>query len=693
MLRAMAELEVVEAFDTEALNAGNRGKALADPEVEARIEPLLARMTLAQKAAHMHGASIVAVDELYVASDDPSTGLPPFKMVDGPRGVRAGIATTFPVAMARGASWDVSLEHRIGEAIALEARARGANVLLAPAINLLRHPGWGRAQETYGEDPLHVGRLGFAFIAGAQRHLVASVKHFALNSIENNRFDVDVQADARTLRETYLPHFELCVREALVGSVMSAYNKVNGQYCAENRQLLTDILKGDWGFRGLVESDWILGTRSSVASALAGLDVEMPQANYFGKKLFEAVQQGKVPPRVLDEAVRRILRVKLAFGLERLPEVSTDVIECARHGELALEAAHKSMVLLKNERALLPLRAAELQRVALVGALADTPNTGDRGSSDVRSSYVVTPRMGLEDALPRVDLDHIPHDRLDAEAERAVEQADVAVVVVGLTFREEGENIPLSEGGGDRTELALKPEHCALILRVAELNPRTVVVVQGGSAVTLAPWVDRVPAVLFAFYSGMLGGEALADVLLGRVSPSAKLPISFARAQDQPPFDPRSHEAHYERDIGYMRLLGRGLTPERPFGFGLGYAEFAYRGLTLEHDEHAGPHALRALVEVENVGRRAGDEVVQLYAHKPDGKVERPARWLAGYGRLSLRPGERKRLSMRLDARSLAHWDEECGEFRVEAGAYRFLAGPSSASLPLETTFSVRESG
>jgi beta-glucosidase len=684
----MAELEEVESFDAEALNRGNRGIALSDPELDTQVERVLARMTLAQKAAYMRGASITAIHDLYLACDDQSTGRPPFKMVDGPRGVRAGVATTFPVAMARGASWDVSLEERVGEAIALEARAHGANVLLAPAVNLLRHPGWGRAQETYGEDPLHVGRLGFAFIAGAQRHLVASVKHFALNSIENNRFDVDVRADARTLRETYLPHFELCVRGAHVGSVMSAYNKVNGSYCGENEELFR-ILKREWGFRGFVESDWILGTRSTVASAKAGLDLEMPQENYYGKKLFEAVQQGKVSPAALDDAVRRLLRVNFAFGLDALTEPSRDVIECGAHGELALEAAHKSTVLLKNERGLLPLRAKELKHVVLVGSLANTPNTGDRGSSDVHSSYVVTPLAGLTDALPRANVEHVQSERLDAAAERAISAADVAVVVVGLTFREEGENIPLSEGGGDRVELGLPHAQQALIMRVAELNPRTVVVVQAGSAVTLSPWIERVPAVFYSFYAGMLGGEALADLLLGRVSPSAKLPISFARAEDLPPFDPRSHVAHYERDIGYMRLLDRGATPERPFGFGLGYGKFAYRSLTLEPTRHADPCALRALVEVENVGGCAADEVVQLYATKPDAHVPRAVRWLVGFGRLSLKPGERKRLSMRLDARSLAHWDVARGEFVVEAGNYIFLAGESSLTLPLEASFRV----
>jgi beta-glucosidase len=395
------------------------------------------------------------------------SGLAPFRMVDGPRGVRAGIATTFPVAMARGASWDPALEAEVGEAIALEARARGANVLLAPAINLLRHPAWGRAQETYGEDPEHVGRMGAAFIAGAQRHLVASAKHFALNSIENSRFEVDVRVDAQSLREVYLPHFERAVRDAHVGSVMSAYNRVNGTYCAENRALLRDTLKGEWSFRGFVESDWILGTRSTAASLEAGLDIEMPQASFYGPALLEAVRAGSVPEALVDDAVRRILRVKLAFGFDRMRDVSSDVIESAHHTGLALRSAQRSMVLLKNEGSMLPLVAKQVRSLALVGSLSDAHGTGDHGSSAVTSSYVVTAKDGLCDALGASRVVHVPYDVLDGAAERAVKAADVAVVVVGLTYLEEGENIPFVEGGGDRRSLRLPFVHEALIRRVA----------------------------------------------------------------------------------------------------------------------------------------------------------------------------------------------------------------------------------
>jgi beta-glucosidase len=685
----MVEPEAVEAFDADALNRGNRGVRLSDPALDAQAGQLLGRLSLDQKLAMMHGQSLATEQDLFVTPSEPVTGLPPLRMVDGPRGVRAGLATTFPVAMARGASWDVQLEARVGEAIALEARARGANVLLAPAINLLRHPGWGRAQETYGEDPLHVGRMGFAFVAGAQRHLIASVKHFALNSIENSRFTVDVCADARALREVYLPHFELCVRAAHAGSVMSAYNKLNGAYCAENRALLRDILKGEWGFRGFVESDWVWGTRSTVASAHAGLDIEMPEATYYGRRLADAVARGRVPLSVIDEAVLRILRVKLAFGLAELAPVQESVVESMPHTELALEAACKSMVLLKNDSAILPLRRRELGKLAVVGTLAAQPNTGDRGSSAVTSSYVVTPLEGLTDALGASRIAHVDADVLDPVSERAVRSADAAVVVVGLTFLDEGELIPIMEGGGDRSWLRLPPVHEALVRRVAALQPRTIVVLVAGSALEL-PWLDAVPGVIMAFYPGMLGGEALAELLLGRHGPGGKLPFTMAaRGEDLPSFAPDSPRVHYGREHGYRWLLARGRPPRFPFGFGLGYAQVAYRTLTVARDEASTEPGARVSVEVENLSDRFHEEVVQLYAHRRDSSVERPVRWLVGFGRLPLAAGQRRRLCMHVSARELAHWDEAEGRFVVEPGDYELQAGPSSLSLPLSAQLSL----
>ena len=309
--------------------------------------------------------------------------------------------------MARGATWSPDLERRIGEVIGLETAARGGNVILAPAINILRHPAWGRAQETYGEDVHHLTRMGVAFIEGAQQHVIASAKHFAANSIEDTRFDVNVTVDERSLREIYLPHFEAAVREARVGSVMSAYNKVNGLYCAENPGLLTEILRDDWKFTGFVESDWILGTRSTVGSALAGLDIEMPQAAYYNEDLVAAVESGEVPEEVIDEHVRRIVRTKLRFKLDAPADVSADVIDSPAHRDLTLEVARKSIVLLKNDGTL-PLDRSSLGSVVVVGELANSENTGDVGSSNTSPPYVVTPFEGIENRAGSVTVHHVP---------------------------------------------------------------------------------------------------------------------------------------------------------------------------------------------------------------------------------------------------------------------------------------------
>src|SRR5262245_48728798 len=350
--------------------------------VERRVDALLGQMTLAEKVEQMTGSGFI--DGAWRTPANARLGIPGFAMLDGPRGVSlmAGRATSFPVAMARGASWDTELEERVGEAIGAEARAKGASVLLAPTLNLLRHPRWGRAQETYGEDPLHLGRMAVGFIRGAQRHVIGTAKHYALNSIEDTRLVVDVLVDERTLREVYLPHFRMAVQEGHVGSVMAAYNKVNGQYCAENYHLLHEILDEDWGFAGFVESDWFVGTRSTLLSAWAGLDIEMPVPVYYGEPLESSVEGGAVPLWVVDDAVRRILRTKFCFRLDRdPPQREPDVVQSPAHLDLALEVARKSIVLLKNAGGTLPLDG--VASLVVVGDQADIASLGDAGSSIV----------------------------------------------------------------------------------------------------------------------------------------------------------------------------------------------------------------------------------------------------------------------------------------------------------------------
>ena len=399
------------AFDAAAIHRGNKGLDIDDAAVAREVDALLARMTLAQKINELRGRAPRPVEGLYYAGGDESLGLPPYKMVDGPRGARAGTATAFPVAIARAATFDVELERRVGFAIGLEVAAKGGNVLLAPTINLLRHPGWGRAQETYSEDPHHMGAMAVAFISGAQNHVLTSPKHFALNNLENTRFEMSAEVGPRALHELYLPHFKRCVIEAAAASVMSAYNKVNGVYCGEHPQLLTDILRAQWGFKGFVESDWFLGTRSTAAALNAGLDIEMPGPYRFtDDKLEEALASGELTEAVIHRNARNAVYQKIAWRLAEQPVPDASVVECDAHVQLARRVAEQSIVLLKNSDGLLPLSNRSGLRIAVVGDLADVVNLGDRGSSFVTSSAVTTPLAGLRALAEQTTLTHFKTD-------------------------------------------------------------------------------------------------------------------------------------------------------------------------------------------------------------------------------------------------------------------------------------------
>ncbi|HEX9109326.1 MAG TPA: glycoside hydrolase family 3 C-terminal domain-containing protein, partial [Longimicrobiales bacterium] len=492
--------------------------------------------------------------------------------------------TTFPVSMGRGASFDPELEERIGDVIGRELRAMGGNFFGGVCINLLRHPAWGRAQETYGEDSRHLGAMGAALTRGVQRHVMACAKHYALNSMENARFKVDVTIGGRALREVYLPHFKACVDEG-VASIMSAYNSVNGEWCGQNRELLTDILKEEMGFQGFVITDFIFGMRDSEKAALAGQDTEMPFAMHFHRDLPGLVRSGKVPLERIDDAVLRKLRQMVRFGQGRDPGAyAREVVGSQEHRQLALEVARKSIVLLKNEGNLLPLR--NVRRLLVVGALGDTPNTGDGGSSNTQPARVVTPLQGLRNALPGHAVDYDDGSDPLAAARRAAE-ADVVVAVVGYTHADEGEYIPpdmltmflpsfpeptlaerpiaesIAAGavsptqspGGDRAWLGLDSHDERLIEAVATANPRTIVAIMAGSAVVMGQWQPLVPAILMLWYPGMEGGTALADVLLGTVNPGGRLPCSFPESTvDLPYFDSDATEITYDLWHGYRKL-------------------------------------------------------------------------------------------------------------------------------------------
>lgn len=673
----------------------------SEEERERLLADIVSSMTLDEKIRQMSGdTGLLDIPVMLVrynlkpfdSGENPGLGIPAISFTDGPRGVSVGHSTCFPVSMARGATWDPELEERVGSAMGVEARAQGANFSGAVCINIPRHPGWGRAQETFGEDPYHVGEMGVAMVNGLQRHVMACAKHFACNSIEEARFSVDVRVEERALREVYLPHFKRCV-QAGVASVMSAYNKVNGQYCGHSRHLLRDILKGDWEFDGFVMSDFMLGVRNGGDAVNGGLDIEMPFRWRFGRGLKRALGRGEVPVKAIDEAVTRVLRQKARFALVGDGSgYNRGKVACREHCTLALEVARKSIVLLKNKGEALPLDRGDIGRIAVIGELADRANLGDMQSSRVRPPYTVTPLEGIGDrAGDSVEVIYESGRDL-IRAGKAAREADAAVVVVGLTHRDEGEAIPVVNMGGDRENLDLSAGHESLIKAVAAETGRCVVVLEAGSAVTMESWKDRVEAILMVWYPGMEGGSAVADILFGDVNPSGKLPITFPESTGQLPFfDRKAASIEYGYYHGYRLFDRDDLEPAFRFGFGLSYTEYRYGNLRLGAKEITGSGSVEALVDVTNAGQVAGEEVVQLYVGCRGSAVDRPIRELKGFARLPLEPGETRTHSFKLEARDLAYYDVASGEWKTEEAEYEVFVGPSSGwgDLRLRDTFRI----
>lgn len=707
-----------------AFGALETPEQLSPQQIDQRARGLLAQLTLDEKCslmdadtpfwpglADMFNGGYNA--HVWPAGAVPRLGIRGIRFSDGPRGIVMAGATTFPVSIARGASWDVELEERIGDVIGSELRALGGNHFGGVCINLLRHPAWGRAQETYGEDPQHLGAFGAALVRGVQRHVMACAKHYALNSMENARFTVDVTIDERALHEVYLPHFKRCV-DAGVASIMSAYNSMNGEWCGQNATLLRDILKTQWGFEGFILTDFIFGMRDARKAALAGQDLEMPFENHYGRFLKGLVENGEVPVAVVDEAALRLLRQQVRFGQGRNPaDYSAEVLACDEHRRLAREAAQKSIVLLKNDGDLLPLR--DVRRVAVIGKLADMVNTGDRGSSNTLPAYVVTPLQGLRDALGD-GVTIVYADGSDpAKAAAAARDADAVICVVGYTAADEGEFIapeafaalaklfppptpaeaaiaqalfaaqpaaePSGEGfgvGGDRSLLTLHATDEALIRAVAAANPRTAVVIIAGSAVITEAWRNDAAAIVMLWYAGMEGGNALADVLLGKVNPGGKLPVTFPRrAEDLPFFDKDATAITYDLWHGYRKLDRDGVAPAFAFGYGLSYTTFALSNLRVADRPLAPDGVIAITVDVTNTGSVAGDEVVQIYIAACGSRVARAAKELKAFARVPLAPGETRALDFSVPVAELAYF--EAGHWVVEPIAYDVIAARHAA--------------
>ncbi len=688
----------------ETQDSGVDWAAIIEAEGEERerlIAELVGCMTLKEKTRQMAGNSgplklLVAMVRYnlltFNSGRNRRLGIPEIRFTDGPRGVALHNSTCFPVAMARGATWDRGLEEKVGSAMGTEARAQGANFFGGVCINLPRHPGWGRSQETFGDDPYLLGEMGAATIRGLQEHVMACAKHYACNSIEESRFYVDVRVEERTLREVYLPHFKRCVDEG-VAAIMSAYNRVNGEYCAHNGHLLRDILKGEWGFRGLVMSDFFLGTRSTVKAANGGLDIEMPNSWYFGRKLRRAVRKGKVPEAALDEAVTRVLRQKARFAKVGDPAgYPSYKVAYREHTELAFEAACKGIVLLRDEAGALPLQRDKVKKIAVIGRLADRVNLGDHGSSEVRPPYAVTPLEGIRNAAgPSIEVSYVSGEDTGLAGTEA-RGADAAVIVVGLTGKQEGEAVPYVKVGGDREDLSLLPADVELIEAISRETDRCVVVLEGGSAVLTSTWQEKVQAILMAWYPGMEGGNALGAILFGDVNPSGKLPITFPDSNDQLPyFDKKAASIGYDNYHGYRLFDKEGMEPAFPFGFGLHYTTYDYSNLRLSADEIAPDGSLKVEADITNTGDMRGGEVVQLYIGCNGSAVDRPVKELKDFARVHAEPGETKTASFEIDAADLAYYDVETKSWVVEETEYTVYVGSSSRAedLHLRDTFTI----
>ncbi len=594
-----------------AQNKFQTSSPMTEQQADTKARELISQMSLKEKVFEMHGHGVVrfGLSILFSKKIKPvhaggskRLGIPSTIFLDGPRGVSLTKGTTaFPVTMARGASWDIDLEKRVGEAMAEEIRALGANYSGAVCMNLLRHPAWGRAQETYGEDPHHVGEMASALVEGIQKHNVqASAKHFAANSMENNRFGGSMNMNERTLHEVYLPHFKKVIERG-AASVMSAYNKLNGEYCGHNKNLLTTILRNDWGFKGYITSDWQNGLYNAQKGIEAGMNIEMPADNrYKLSAIKKLLRDGKIKEQQIDDLIFPIISTKLLFASRKDEQTYPKTLVGSKaHIDLAREVAEKSAVLLKNENKFLPLDKNKVKRIAVIGSLADVKQTGDHGSSRVYPPYVVSPLEGVRnyfenksnvtlslskgeegkemlrqaqhDSSSTIEILTAPANDLET-IKRICTNADAVIIVAGTTYLDEGEYIGNGEirsrtnpdkknfitrtgilgVGGDRNYLHLHQPDIDVIHAASSVNKNIVVSLVAGSAVTVEEWYNEVPAIIETFYNGMEGGNALARILFGDVNPSGKLPFSVPKLEtDLPPFDSFADSAQYGYYHGY----------------------------------------------------------------------------------------------------------------------------------------------
>ncbi|HND93761.1 MAG TPA: glycoside hydrolase family 3 C-terminal domain-containing protein [Anaerolineales bacterium] len=652
------------------------------------IKSIISKMTLEEKAALCTGASnwsTTPVERL---------GIPEMIVSDGPHGVRrvADVrsmgqkslpATCFPTASCTASTWDVDLIKQMGIALAEECIALNVDVLLGPGVNMKRSPLNGRNFEYFSEDPFLAGELAANFINGIQSKGVGtSLKHYAANNQEFQRFSISAEIDERTLREIYLPAFEKAVKQAQPWTVMCSYNKVNGTFASEHHQLLTEILKEEWGFEGLVVSDWG-AVRNRVSALKAGLDWEMPGPQDLRvKAVVEAVRSGDLSESTLDESVRRILRI--VFKAKETAK-GNDTFDVDAHHELASKIATEGVVLLKND-GLLPLK--DHQHIAVIGRSAETAHFQGGGSSHINPTKVAMPYKELQARAENAELTYAegyPTDNsfqqgMIDDAVKLAQSADVALLYIALpTFKE-------SEGY-DRHDLDLTLQQIALIKAVSKAQPKTVVVLNNGAPVAMSEWIDDVSAVLEGWMMGQAGGAALADILFGRVNPSGKLAETFPlKLTDTPShinWPGGAGKVHYGEGIfiGYRYYDAKEIPVLFPFGHGLSYTTFEYSNAKVSSNNFKDVDGLTISVDVKNTGKLAGKETVQVYVHDQKSDLIRPVKELKGFAKVELQPGETKTVSIHLDFRAFAYYHPEHKQWITEDGGFDILIGASSADI------------
>lgn len=660
---------------------------------------IIAQMTLEEKASMCDGL------DYWHSQPVERVGIKSISLNDGPHGIRKkgdpeqntdvlkGLpAICFPTASATACSWDTDLIYKMGEALGDECRKEQVNVLLGPGTNIKRSPLCGRNFEYFSEDGLLAGEMSAAFINGVQsKGIGTSLKHYAANNQETRRMTVNAVVDERTLRETYLLPFEIAVKKSQPWTIMNSYNRLNGTYAAENKWLLTDVLRDDWGYEGVVITDW--GAENDrVAGLLAGQEIEMPTSSGIGTKLIiDAVNDGSLDVAVLDAAVDKI--IELTKKAE--PVIGgTYTYDSDAHHQLAREIASQCMVLMKNDNNVLPLKKDA--KVALIGEMAHTPRYQGAGSSLINpikldNAYQTMKDMGVDFTFSKgYELKKCKEKKaleLIIEAKAAAKNADVAVVFVGLTDEYETE-------GADRHHLSIPPMHNTLVEEVVKVNPNTVVVLSGGAAVEM-PWADKVPAILNMFLTGQAGGSAVCDILFGDVNPSGKLsetyPLALSDNSSYNYFPGTTVSVEHRESVyvGYKYYDTANKEVAFPFGFGLSYTTFEYSDIKVSADNIKDTDTVTVSFKVKNTGDVDGAEIAQLYVSDVESTIYRPVKELKGFKKVFLKAGEEKEIEITLDKRAFAYYNVNINDWHVESGEFKILVGASSRDIKLEASINV----